>query len=153
MHDAAGRFVYLSPSCRSLLGYAPEDLLGKTPYEFLHPDDLEIVCKSHDQVMAGEPVPAIYRMRHRLGHYVWLETLTKPIRGKDGHIAHLQTTSRDVSERISFQNRLRHDALHDELTQLPNRNLLKERLELVLKRAKRHPNLQFAMLFLDFDHF
>jgi diguanylate cyclase (GGDEF)-like protein/PAS domain S-box-containing protein len=153
LHQPDGRFVYVSPSCHYLLGYSSEELIGKNPYEFFHPDDLDQVQASHQNALTGSPVPNIYRMLTKSGTYQWLETLTKPIFDEAGNLVHLQTTSRDVSERVSFQDQLRHDALHDELTRLPNRNLLRERLELVLKRAKRHPDLQFAVLFLDFDHF
>ena len=65
----------------------------------------------------------------------------------------LQTTSRDVTKRIQFQNQLEHDALHDALTGLPNRHLLIERLELSIQRAKRLDNYHFAVLFLDLDRF
>jgi len=153
LHEPDGRFIYVSPSCHHLLGYSPEELMGKDPYQLFHPDDLDQINTSHQVVLEGAPLPTIYRILTKSGDYQWLETLSKPIFNESGKLIHLQTTSRDVSERISFQDQLRHDALHDELTHLPNRNLLRERLELVLKRAKRHPELQFAVLFLDFDHF
>jgi len=153
LHQPDGRFVYVSPSCHYLLGYSPEELIGKNPYAFFHPDDLDQAQASHQNALMGSPVPNIYRMLTKSGTYQWLETLTKPIFDEAGILVHLQTTSRDVSERVRFQDQLRHDALHDELTRLPNRNLLRERLEMVLKRTKRHPDLQFAVLFLDFDHF
>jgi diguanylate cyclase (GGDEF)-like protein/PAS domain S-box-containing protein len=153
LHHPDGRFAYVSPSCGHLLGYRSEELLGKDPYELIHPDDLDQIQAGHQKALNGFPVPSTYRMLTKTGSYQWLETLTKPIFDDAGNLIHLQTTSRDVGERISFQNQLRHDSLHDELTRLPNRNLLRERLELVLKRARRHPDLQFAVLFLDFDHF
>ena len=59
----------------------------------------------------------------------------------------------DISDRIEAEHKLKHDALHDSLTGLPNRNLLMERLELAFKRAQRHPEYQFALLFLDLDNF
>ena len=51
------------------------------------------------------------------------------------------------------RERLVHDAIHDHLTKLPNRALFKERLERALARQVRHPEYQFAVLFVDLDRF
>ncbi|MEA5509011.1 EAL domain-containing protein [Crocosphaera sp. UHCC 0190] len=59
----------------------------------------------------------------------------------------------DVTERKKAEEQLRHDALHDSLTDLPNRLLLMERLEQSIQRAKRHKNYRFALIFLDLDRF
>ncbi|MDY7015499.1 MAG: EAL domain-containing protein, partial [Cyanobacteriota bacterium] len=56
-------------------------------------------------------------------------------------------------ERQRFQERLKHDAVHDALTGLPNRNLLVERLDLAIERAKQEPTFQYAVLFVDLDRF
>ncbi|MEM6252786.1 MAG: EAL domain-containing protein [Cyanobacteria bacterium P01_D01_bin.156] len=60
---------------------------------------------------------------------------------------------RDISDRVNAEERLKHDMYHDDLTGLPNRSLLMERLALALKRTKRRPQTQFAVLFLDLDNF
>ncbi|MGD1905477.1 MAG: putative bifunctional diguanylate cyclase/phosphodiesterase [Leptolyngbyaceae cyanobacterium] len=65
----------------------------------------------------------------------------------------ISDSARLEAERKRAEEQLKHDALHDGLTGLPNRNLLLERLDLALKRAKRHSDFQFAVLFLDLDHF
>ncbi len=59
----------------------------------------------------------------------------------------------NISDRSKAEEQLKHDAFHDQLTGLPNRSLLMERLELALKRTKRHPEAQLAVLFLDLDNF
>lgn len=59
----------------------------------------------------------------------------------------------DISDRSKAEEQLKYDAFHDQLTGLPNRSLLMERLELALKRTKRHPETQLAVLFLDLDNF
>ena len=63
------------------------------------------------------------------------------------------TMAMDITERKQMEARLVHDALHDTLTGLPNRNLLMERLEIALKHIHRHKKYQFAVLFLDLDGF
>jgi diguanylate cyclase (GGDEF)-like protein/PAS domain S-box-containing protein len=153
LHGSDGRYLYVTPSCQTLLGYTQDELLNRSPYEFFHVDDLAKIRDSHEIAALGNAVPVTYRFRHKSGHYVWLETLTKPIVDELGQVLHLQTTSREVSDRVAMEQRLRYDALHDALTNLPNRLLLEERLELALKRAKRHPDFQFAVLFVDCDRF
>lgn len=59
----------------------------------------------------------------------------------------------EIAERMAAEDRLRHDALHDPLTNLPNRALLMERLENCIRRGEREPGRMFATLFLDVDNF
>jgi diguanylate cyclase (GGDEF)-like protein len=60
---------------------------------------------------------------------------------------------RNITERQQREERLRHDAFHDALTDLPNRNLFNDRLEMALRRFKRFPKLYFAVFFIDLDSF
>ena len=101
LHEPDGRYVYISPSCRRLLGYEPEELLGKDPYELFHPGDLQrIRTEAHDKALEGQAaVSIIYRIRKKSGEYTWFETVTEPILDEDGEVVRLQTSSRDVSER------------------------------------------------------
>ncbi|PSN17743.1 hypothetical protein C7271_16165, partial [filamentous cyanobacterium CCP5] len=92
-------------------------------------------------------------MRHKSGDYIWIETLTKPILDQAGQVVHLQTTSREVSDRVRIEQQLRHETLHDALTGLPNRTLLMQRLHQALQRGQQQPQFQFAILFLDLDQF
>lgn len=153
LHDLDGRYLYVSPSCTSLLGYSHAEMLGRDAYEFFHPEDCDRIRQVHLEALEGKPTPITYRMRQRSGSYIWFETLTKPIIDSAGRVIQLLTTSRDVTERIQIQDQLRHDALHDTLTGLPNRALLMKRLELAINRAKRHQQYRFAILFLDLDRF
>ena len=60
---------------------------------------------------------------------------------------------RNISDRKSFENQLRHDALHDSLTHLPNRILFMERITHAIEYSKRKMGYRFAVLFVDLDHF
>jgi diguanylate cyclase (GGDEF)-like protein/PAS domain S-box-containing protein len=154
LHHPDGHYLYVTPSSKTLLGYSPEELIGRHPYELFHPDDGDLIGQeAHQLALSGIASPITYRIRRKTGEYIWLETLTQPILTQDGQVKHLQTTSRDVSDRVKVEEQLKHDALHDGLTGLPNRNLLMERLDLVLKRARSHPEFKFALLFLDLDNF
>ncbi|MBW4492059.1 MAG: EAL domain-containing protein [Oscillatoria princeps RMCB-10] len=64
-----------------------------------------------------------------------------------------QELLQEIVERKQLQNQLLHLALHDSLTGLPNRVLFTERLERAIERAKKQPDCQFAVLFLDCDRF
>jgi PAS domain S-box-containing protein len=101
LHEPDGRYLYISPSCRRLLGYEPEELLGKDPYNLFHPEDLQrIRTEAHDKALDGQAaVSVIYRIRQKSGEYTWFETVTEPILDEDGEVVRLQTSSRDVSER------------------------------------------------------
>lgn len=59
----------------------------------------------------------------------------------------------ELTKREETEQALSHTALHDSLTQLPNRSLLKNRIDLSIKQLKRHPTRQFALLYLDLDRF
>jgi PAS domain S-box-containing protein len=101
LHEPDGRYVYISPSCRRLLGYEPEELLGTDPYDLFHPEDLQrIRTEAHDKALEGQGIVSItYRIRKKDGEYTWFETLTEPILDEGGEVVRLQTSSRDVSER------------------------------------------------------
>ena len=55
LHEPDGRYLYISPSCRRLLGYEPEALLGTDPYQLFYPDDLErIRSEAHEKALDGQ---------------------------------------------------------------------------------------------------
>ncbi|WP_206813555.1 bifunctional diguanylate cyclase/phosphodiesterase [Chroococcus sp. FPU101] len=155
LHEINGKYLYVTPSSQFLLGYHPEELMGQNLESFLHENDYLHVLQKLSLLsnLEASLMPLVYRMRKKTGDYVWLETLIQPILNKEGEISHLQSTSRDVSERILMEQKLKHDALYDSLTGLGNRTLLINRLEQTLKQIKRSSMLAMAVLFLDLDNF
>lgn len=154
LHDLSGKFVYLSPSCQTLLGFHPDEMLGKHPYRYCHPDDRILMrLELRHIIRNGSSSPMTYRIRHQDGRYVWLESLIRVVCSSQGEPIYLQTSSRDVTEKVLAQQQLEHDATHDRLTGLPNRSLLLERLDLALERARTHEGCHFAVLFIDLDRF
>lgn len=71
----------------------------------------------------------------------------------DGNPVRIIGSVSDISEQKHLEKRLRHDALHDFLTGLPNRTLLTDRIQRVVERLKRNPDSRAALLFIDLDNF
>ncbi|MBE9112857.1 EAL domain-containing protein [Nodosilinea sp. LEGE 07298] len=153
LHDLTGRFLYLSPSCKSLLGFEPEELIGSNPYRQCHPEDRPLIRPQFQQAVEHPSSgPITYRARRKGGGYVWLESLVKVVY-EAGVATYLQVSSRDITDQVRVQQQLEHDATHDGLTGLPNRSLLIERLNLALKRVQCDDEVNFAVLLIDLDRF
>ncbi|MFQ5678163.1 MAG: EAL domain-containing protein [Gemmatimonadota bacterium] len=152
LHSPDGRFEYVSPSCEPLLGCSPEELLGKDLFQVSHSDDWKGVQTALVATGAGRPSRLSYRLRGSTGEYVWMETLLRPIRDDRGEITQLLSSSRDISERKTFEEQLRFQALHEPLTGLPNRTLFLDRLNQALARSRRQGN-SVAVMFMDLDRF
>ncbi|WP_234572387.1 sensor histidine kinase [Rhodohalobacter sp. 614A] len=105
LHDPDGKFRFVSPSSEYLLGYKPAELLGKNPYEFHHPEDIERVKEqSHNQALENNLITSIqYRFKKKNGEYIWLDTATQPIKNDKGEVINLQTTSRDITARKKLE--------------------------------------------------
>lgn len=153
LHRPEGEYLYVSSSVQLLLGYQPNWLIGRNHFELIHPDDRDRIDHETQQIRDGTAVTLTYRIRRRIGDYRWFETIARGVFNNEGEIFQLQTTSRDVTEKMRMQRQLEHDAFHDALTGLPNRNLLMERLNFAIERIHNRQYYQFAVLFLDLDHF
>lgn len=76
VHTLENTLSYVSPAVRGLLGYDPEELTGARGFEYLHPADLERVQRDVSDLIEGKvaTVTIEYRLRHKDGHYVWVES-------------------------------------------------------------------------------
>jgi len=110
LHDPKGEFLYVSPSCLNILGYTQSELIGTSPYAIMHPDDMQPVRGGlHEGTLRGNTDGmSELRMRHKDGHYVWVETRSTPIFDEKGTtVVKMQSTSRDITERKRNEQQLR----------------------------------------------
>jgi diguanylate cyclase (GGDEF)-like protein/PAS domain S-box-containing protein len=151
--DRNGAIEYVNPAFTSMTGYAPEDVLGKTP-RLLNSgqQDDAYFRRLWEALLRGEVFHDVVVNRRKDGS-CYHESLTiTPQCDSSGQVTHFVATGRDVSEWMEVRNRIEHLAHHDALTGLPNRTLLMDRLEQAIARAKwrqRH----VAVAFLDLDRF
>ncbi|MBF0615092.1 MAG: PAS domain S-box protein [Magnetococcales bacterium] len=111
LHAPDSSFIYVSPSMTTMMGYTQEEILGKFPADFHHPDDVERIFKPSYQKVAidRQHDHLTQRIRAKDGHYVWLDTVVKPILNADGQILHIQSVSRNVTEREEIEKTLREE--------------------------------------------
>ena len=111
--DAQSIFTYVSPSHLKIVGYAPEELLGRPVFENVHPEDLERLIIGGDQgVRRGEEREVEYRYRHKDGHYVWLRSIGRSLQNAKGeHIGAVMSSS-DITERKQAVEALRASEEH-----------------------------------------
>ncbi|HVA03696.1 MAG TPA: EAL domain-containing protein [Acidimicrobiales bacterium] len=151
---ADGHLVRVNRAYSDILGYEPDELVGKTIRDITHPDDWEANAVQFDALVAGD-IDRFHmekRYHHADGHVVWVTVNTSCVRDDGGRPVCLIGQIEDITERREMRERLTHAAVHDQLTGLPNRVLFMDRLELALSRAQRDHHL-VALMFLDLDRF
>lgn len=148
-----GRIVYTSPAVLRVLGHPPTELEGSNVFTLVHPDDLERV-KAAAADLTSKPSmsgPIELRVRHADGSWRHFEVVATNLIDNPA-VNGLVLNGRDVSDRVEAAEILATRAYHDELTGLPNRALLLERLREALRVAQERRRL-VGVLFLDLDRF
>ncbi|MFQ4138343.1 putative bifunctional diguanylate cyclase/phosphodiesterase [Nodosilinea sp. PGN35] len=158
--------VWASDRCAGLIGYDSGNLGPAridTWQRFVHPDDWSRKKVALQRHFTGQTATydCEFRLRHRLGHWVWVLDRGKVVEWDAAHHpVRMSGTYTDITERRLAEaehrriaDQMLFNSLHDALTQLPNRNFLMQRLDLTLQRCRRGSLRQFAVLFLDLDHF
>lgn len=140
-----------------MLGYAPGEVEFTQPFWFsqIHPDDQAVVAamllENPQQVVNGVEVE--YRMRHKSGAWVWVLDLAKGFSdAPDGRVTRAVGVHIDLTARKAAEEKLDFLSHYDALTHLPNRDLLRDRLDHALQRVRRDGE-QLAVLMLDLDRF
>ncbi len=100
-------FVYCSSASRSLLGYEPEEMVGTSAFDYLHPDDQQRLKVTMSDSEHSGCIPVVtFRYRRKDGSYAWFETNSRYIYDDHGQILEIISVSRDITERKRFESML-----------------------------------------------
>lgn len=106
-HDALGTFLYVSPACRTLLGYEPDELIGTSFTTIIHPEDASQLLDLLSLPEWNDITASVnYRARNKNGDYIWLETTARLFFDDNNQRRELQASSRDITERMQSQEAL-----------------------------------------------
>ena len=146
------KFRYVNPATVRISGYSREELLSISFWEFVHPEDRELVKERGLARQRGDAVPSQYEFRviSKDGEDHWVE-FSAGVTELEGRPAVLGTAF-DITERKRAEDRLDHLAYYDFLTGLPNRILFYERLGAALSRAREASKIMGIAL-VDLDRF
>uniref|UniRef100_A0A7V4XQK6 diguanylate cyclase n=1 Tax=Acidobacterium capsulatum TaxID=33075 RepID=A0A7V4XQK6_9BACT len=160
--DLEGRRIYVSSAARTLLGWSPKDLLGKTYQSgIVHPDDVPALEEALNDVRrTGEGRTLTYRCQHKDGSYLWVEASLMLHRDMQSHEpVGFVNVVRDITSRKAAEERMQRAYVElqalaeiDALTGVANRRHFDKVLEAEWKRAIR-TGAPTALLLIDVDWF
>ena len=151
LFDPDGRYVRVNKAYCSFMGREAHEFLGHRVLDFVHPDE-RAATEALSQQIRGEVRTAKIERRYLRadGEDVWGRLHLTRIDGADG--TSVLAAIEDITEARVAEEQLRHHALHDSLTGLPNRTLIFDRLNQAMARARRSGDC-IGVIVLDVDHF
>ena len=150
--DAAGLITQVNPAFTQVTGYGQEEALGR---------DVAFLKSSHHSPEFFEDLLQTLRREGRWQGEIWNRRKSGQIFVSWMSIARVSSAGAprryvaamsDITSRKELEDQLRHLAYHDALTDLPNRALFNDRLQMSITQAQRHER-RFALCFIDLDHF
>ncbi len=155
--DVTADKIYVSPEAEAVLGLRRGALEGPASawLDLIHPFDRDRYGATLDAVLEQRRgrIHQEFRLRGASGSFHWFLLKARPVIGSDGEVIRVAGTLADVTEAKNAEERLLHDAVHDNLTGLPNRELFHDRLDAALAFARQDPKLLPTVLVIDFDRF
>ena len=155
--DVSADKVFTSPETEHILGLKRGSLEGPaaTWLEVLHPLDRDRFRAALDGIVEQRRgrLTQDFRLRTADGHYLWFALKVRPVVGSDGEVVRLVGTMTDVTEFKNAEERLLFDAVHDNLTGLPNRELFIDRMEAAFGFARADPQIRPSVVVVDLDRF
>ncbi len=103
--DDDGTIAYISPAIKKILGYTPEEMLGKHFTNFIYPEDMDLLIKRYNELLAGKIIPLEYRLEKKKGGACWVRTYSTPI-SKGSH-KRLFGVVTDISKRKKAEEDLK----------------------------------------------
>jgi diguanylate cyclase (GGDEF)-like protein/PAS domain S-box-containing protein len=155
--DVSADKIYTSPETEHLLGLKRGALEGPAALwlDVLHALDRDRFRASLDSVVEQRRgrLTQDFRLRASDGHYLWFTLKARPVVGSDGEVVRLVGTLTDVTDFKNAEERLLFDAVHDNLTGLPNRELFIDRMEAAFGFARSDPQIRPSVIVIDLDRF
>jgi diguanylate cyclase (GGDEF)-like protein/PAS domain S-box-containing protein len=152
--DADGRILRASPGWKKLSRQT--DSLGRNLNAFIHEDDVETLQSEAAQLFNGDKRLATLRMRLQGNTEenleLWVEARLLAFKNVQGKVDSVRGVLRDITQTYLHEQQITRMALHDALTDLPNRLLLEDRFKVALRLATRHKD-KVGICFIDIDHF
>lgn len=109
-HSPDGTYLYASPASEELIGYSPQELIGQDVFENMHPDDSERLRDKVKDFEDGKIERWEFRKQTKKGNYKWVESALRPIGDeKTGDIIEVQASTRDISDRKEFEQKLKEE--------------------------------------------
>lgn len=151
--------VAVNPQGAAVLGYRPEEMLGRSALDFIAPEEASNPANIRAALLAGKPVPIYERtMLRKDGSRITAEISAGLVYGKEGQPLYIQSVIRDITWRKKLEDRLTHSLMEteelartDSLTGLKNRRAVEEYAVTELQRAVRE-GTALSVMMLDMDH-
>ncbi len=155
MDSTMSKTFYLNAAVERIYGYPMSDFLEDHHFwlKIIHPEDRDRVKNINHTILITGSFSEEYRILRPDREVRWVSNQGHCIYDRDGNLIRVDGIVRDITAQKKAQQQLVHDAFHDALTGLPNRNLFMERVEQTLKYSKRHLQSMFAIMFIDLDRF
>ena len=151
--NKVGEIVWANPAFEVLTGHPVDEVLGSNPRVLKSGEqDDEFYRELWRTLLEGEVWQGRVTNRHKSGGLYTAEQTITPILDGDGIVTHFVAIHEDITARLASEERIAHMALHDFLTDLPNRYAFDGRLDIELIRARRL-GTRVAVLLIDFDNF
>src|SRR3989440_1740091 len=153
--DLSGRIIEANPALVQMLGYTAEELTHNPLATYIHPDHLrdgQLPELGELAEGARHELQQELRYVHKSGGIVWCNAIASLVRGPSNEPLFVIVMAENISARKAQERILEHQALHDALTDLPNRTLLYDRLQqaILIGKREQHP---LALLVMDLDRF
>jgi PAS domain S-box-containing protein len=103
-----GTFIYISPSCKTILEFSTNELTGSNYFDLIHPEDRNLMESELKLYLnnSGETNQVEYRIKKKNGEYIWFESSITGLKDEFGIINNLQMMSRDISKKINTEEEL-----------------------------------------------
>jgi diguanylate cyclase (GGDEF)-like protein/PAS domain S-box-containing protein len=159
--DLNGKRRYVSPAVSSVLGWEPEELVGHSYGQIVHPDDIAPLASLMMRCLEQKPVETLtYRCRRKDGVYIWMEVSIRLYRDEiTNEPIGFVNVVRDISSRKAAEEELNrafrlveNQAMIDGLTGIANRRRFDETIDREWRRAMRDRS-SLSLLMIDVDHF